>query len=469
MKNHNLKDESEKWLDAVRHRLSTHEMSPPEGVWESIERRTATRRSFATWRTTAVAAVATIIIGGLASLIILNDDETELVSHNRQTETSFSTSDNSPGTIRGEKTFSSHATPQKVTPCVKSSSTYISIKEESIKTTNSNLSVDLHDGNIETHEMKEEPKSSAAVLEDNSKKNGKNEVNAKDQEEYFAENWLEPYEWELPLQEKTNCEKGWSIGLYASSSTTASPSGSDLFQSLGFGGSDFGDVNYFDDLTSSGGEPPSEEDFDNKDDNTDSKNSQNEQQFINRAPTAFQYNEEWRKSRRVMSADHHAPLTVGMTARYSFNNRLSAETGVTYTLLTSDITSAYEGNIVRNGRQTLHYVGIPLKANYSLWNYRKFGLYLSAGALLEWMVDGKYTESPTGDNDRYEENFDSSPAQLSLNAAVGMQFNFTRRFGIYAEPGASYYFDDCSSLTTIYKEHPWNFTLRMGLRINLNQ
>ena len=41
--------------------------------------------------------------------------------------------------------------------------------------------------------------------------------------------------------------------------------------------------------------------------------------------------------------------------------------------------------------------------------------------------------------------------------------------GIYAEPGVAYYFDNESSLPTIYQEKPFNFNLNMGLRFNLGK
>ena len=40
--------------------------------------------------------------------------------------------------------------------------------------------------------------------------------------------------------------------------------------------------------------------------------------------------------------------------------------------------------------------------------------------------------------------------------------------GIYAEPGFSYYFDNGSFVETVYRERPFNFSLSLGLRFNLN-
>ena len=43
----------------------------------------------------------------------------------------------------------------------------------------------------------------------------------------------------------------------------------------------------------------------------------------------------------------------------------------------------------------------------------------------------------------------------------------TNFFSLYAEPGIGYYFNDGSSTPTIYKDHPLNFNLSLGIRFNL--
>ena len=59
--------------------------------------------------------------------------------------------------------------------------------------------------------------------------------------------------------------------------------------------------------------------------------------------------------------------------------------------------------------------------------------------------------------------------QFSVVAAAGLQFNITDRFGIYAEPGMSYYFDNGSEVSTIYKDRPFNFDMKIGLRFSFNK
>ena len=47
-----------------------------------------------------------------------------------------------------------------------------------------------------------------------------------------------------------------------------------------------------------------------------------------------------------------------------------------------------------------------------------------------------------------------------------MQLNLSSVVGLYVEPGVSYYFDNGSSVSNIYKEKPLNFNLEFGLRFS---
>ena len=50
---------------------------------------------------------------------------------------------------------------------------------------------------------------------------------------------------------------------------------------------------------------------------------------------------------------------------------------------------------------------------------------------------------------------------------MGAELKLDNRFNIYAEPGLSYYFDNKSSVPTIYQDKPLNFNLNIGIRINI--
>jgi len=68
---------------------------------------------------------------------------------------------------------------------------------------------------------------------------------------------------------------------------------------------------------------------------------------------------------------------------------------------------------------------------------------------------------------REHRSLDIDPIQWSVLANVGMQVDMTRQLALYMEPGIVYYFDDHTSISTIRKEHPFNFNLQVGLRFSV--
>lgn len=169
--------------------------------------------------------------------------------------------------------------------------------------------------------------------------------------------------------------------------------------------------------------------------------------------------------------DHHLPIRIGLSVAYALTDRLSISSGLTYTRLSSDIKDASrESKYI--GEQRLHYVGIPVNISYKVASSRWISLYGTAGVLAEKCVSGTTDEGYVENNTmKYTNTQDisSKPLQMSVNAGVGIQFDFIDNVGIYAEPGLSYYFDDGSALQTIYKEKPLNFNLNVGVRFRLSK
>lgn len=163
------------------------------------------------------------------------------------------------------------------------------------------------------------------------------------------------------------------------------------------------------------------------------------------------------------------PIQAGVSVAYSFTDRLSIESGLTYSCLVSDLSSGTpSGNY--DIRQTLHYIGLPLALRYDFLKIKGFSLYASAGGQMEkcvagktrtdYFVDGKKVSSENG-------RIMVEPLQWSVNAYVGAQYSFNRLVGLYIEPGAAYYFRNSSPVNCIYSERPFNFSFRAGLRFSL--
>lgn len=168
---------------------------------------------------------------------------------------------------------------------------------------------------------------------------------------------------------------------------------------------------------------------------------------------------------------HRLPVRVGLNVAYRLTDRLSVETGVSYTRLSSDMKDGTKDNY-SSGSQKLDYIGVPLNVKYRALGYRRLSVYASAGLLTEKCVSGKTTHEYviSGEKKKHEaEDVAAKPWQLSVNAALGAQFDVLRNVGVYVEPGVSYYFDDRSPLSTIYKEKPLNFNLNLGVRYTIGK
>ena len=168
---------------------------------------------------------------------------------------------------------------------------------------------------------------------------------------------------------------------------------------------------------------------------------------------------------------HRLPVRVGLNVAYRLTDRLSVESGVSYTRLSSDMKDGTKNNY-SSSSQKLDYIGVPLNVKYRAFGYRRLSVYASAGLLTEKCVSGKATHEYviSGEKKKHEaEDVAAKPWQLSVNAALGAQFDVLRNVGVYVEPGVSYYFDDRSPLSTIYKEKPLNFNLNLGVRYTIGK
>ena len=145
---------------------------------------------------------------------------------------------------------------------------------------------------------------------------------------------------------------------------------------------------------------------------------------------------------------HHRPVRMSLTFHMPLGGIFGVETGASYTLLRSTVTTT-SGSTVNRNIQTLKYLGIPVNLTADLYGNDWCRLYLSGGGMAEKCVSGEI-----------------KPLLWSLNAAAGLQVNLGRSLGIYAEPGLSYHFDDGSPVRTIYKDRPLDFMMTVGARMS---
>ena len=151
---------------------------------------------------------------------------------------------------------------------------------------------------------------------------------------------------------------------------------------------------------------------------------------------------------------HHMPLRAGLSIRIPFNERWSLTTGVDYSWYSSTIGYSVTGG----HKQDAHYIGIPVRADFTIARNRWLDVYVGAGASADFCIAAfeagkKIAKDGVG---------------FSLIGAGGIQFNITDNFGIFLDPTLSWNIPSNSRVLDTYKsEHPFMFSVSTGLRVTV--
>ena len=163
---------------------------------------------------------------------------------------------------------------------------------------------------------------------------------------------------------------------------------------------------------------------------------------------------------------HYMPVTFSLALKYKLNSRFGLETGLSYSRLKSEFEIGTDGNAIRE-QQAIHYLGIPLKGTYNIYDVRRWNLYGSRGAKLEIPVYAPFSTSyfVNGMKELEEKSILHAPLQWSVGTGLGLQYNLTPNIGFFAEPSLQYYIPTGSNIETYRTEHPFTFSLPIGIRI----
>ena len=148
---------------------------------------------------------------------------------------------------------------------------------------------------------------------------------------------------------------------------------------------------------------------------------------------------------------HDLPLSLGLSLQLDLTPKISLETGLEYTYLHS--TEEFVGSRLN---QRIHFIGIPVRLDATLWTNGGFGIYAGVGAKVEKCV------SATLGRVACEE----PRLQWSAEVFGGVQYQLSSRMHLYFQPALSYYFTE-TDLPTYHTEHPLGLTLHAGLRFDL--
>ena len=150
---------------------------------------------------------------------------------------------------------------------------------------------------------------------------------------------------------------------------------------------------------------------------------------------------------------HKMPLVVGLSVKFPVTEKICLTTGLEYSLYSSSFW--YPAG---EKTQLAHYLGIPVRLDWTFASCRWLDAYLGAG------IKGDLCMGATLDGKSIGKD---GPA-FRLLGAGGIQFNATRNLSLFVEPEINWTLpSDRRFLSTYSSEHPWMFTVATGVRINL--
>lgn len=162
-------------------------------------------------------------------------------------------------------------------------------------------------------------------------------------------------------------------------------------------------------------------------------------------------------------SDFAFPVSLGLSVKYRFTDRLSLGAGLNWTMLSRGFDGAYN---TESGRFThkMQYVGIPVHIYYDLLQRRGIQLYLTAGGSVEKAVGNAWYI--------YEKSFSpiyTEPVkglQYGLDLGFGVEFSLGQHLSVYLDPYLKYWFAG-SQPKSLRTEKPLLFSFEGGLRFNL--
>ena len=145
---------------------------------------------------------------------------------------------------------------------------------------------------------------------------------------------------------------------------------------------------------------------------------------------------------------HQAPLSVGLSLRRALTNRLSIESGLTYTYLYSTFETKVPQQV--NANLSHHYLGIPVNLAVNMYSnsHSRWNIYISAGGMVEKGLLSHYVQNKntySGMNNVIEtisSNERIEGLQWSVQTAIGLSYRFNRDYSVFLEPKISYYLNN---------------------------
>ena len=157
---------------------------------------------------------------------------------------------------------------------------------------------------------------------------------------------------------------------------------------------------------------------------------------------------------RTGNDTHFMPLRAGLSLRIPFTERWSLTTGLDYSWYASNLDYSHSGV----HRQDVHYLGLPLRADFTIARNRWMDVYVGAGGSVDFCV-AAYDAG---------QKIEKDGVGFSIIGAGGIQFNINKNLSLFLDPTFSWNIPaNNRKLDTYRSEHPFMFTVSTGLRVTI--
>lgn len=178
--------------------------------------------------------------------------------------------------------------------------------------------------------------------------------------------------------------------------------------------------------------------------------------------------------------EHKQPISVGITIGKRLTPRLSLETGLIFTHLSSKIKSNSVFDIEES--QSFNYLGIPISLNYTFYQLGNAKFYTSVGGMVQKDIKGQYISNMgfskidgagISVSDIYHQepyyikkSIKQSNPQFSVRTTLGIAYPLYKKLYIYGTIGGAYYFDAGNEYRTIYSDKKTQLDLNLGIKVD---
>lgn len=160
-------------------------------------------------------------------------------------------------------------------------------------------------------------------------------------------------------------------------------------------------------------------------------------------PFSAKLSTETRDFSSVENTVHSQPITFGLLIHRSFSENWGIESGLLYTKLKSSSRTNLQNNEYTLYSSEVYYVGLPVSIRLNMIQGRRFGMYISQGAVIEKGIRVRYTTKMFASEalkSTEQGIYMAEGVQVSSLTAIGFEYRFTKLLSIYAQPGLQVFF-----------------------------